>query len=239
MGGLTGRYPRGAWLLASVLLIAIAVSSFNGAANPGSYRATFSDPLDGIVFLFLVNLPIDAFLVATALYFVYRAWGHDAGRTTGNTSMFVARIVVASVVVAAIGALIDFYAFYDRVSADSYSDAGRYAFWINHTDAFLGSPEFFMALVGIFVSIYAATFLLAGLDWKLSAIPALAITGLNPLAWIITTSDIRFVAFLIALLFAVFALTSFAALAYWHSHAFDDEALLGDRIHAQSDESRG
>lgn len=233
MGGVKGRYPKGTWLAASLFVLAAALFSFNAAANPGTYRATFSSPLQGIIYLFLANLPIDAFLLATAMYSVCRACGPDGGRTSKKTSVFLARVLAASLVVAIVGALIDFYAFYGKISSDGYT------FWPSKSHAFFGSTEFFLALVGIFVSIYAATSLLVGLNWRLSILPAITITALNPLAWIVITSDSRSLALLIALLFALFAFASFIALAHWHIHAFEDDGRSGHHVHGQGEESRG
>jgi hypothetical protein len=233
VGGVKGRHPRETWIAAFLMLFAVALFSVNATANPGTYRATFPSQVHGIAFLFLANLPIDAFLFATALYFIYRVAGPDAGRTSKSTSVFIARVLAGSVAIAFIGAMIDFYAFYDKYDLD------KYAFWTSHSNAFLGSTEFFLALTGIFASIYAVTFLVVRLDWNLSLLPAITITSLNPIAWIIITSDSRLVALLVGMLFTMFGLASFTVLAHLHRHAFEDETLLGDNIHGQEVESYG
>lgn len=227
------RHPRETWIAAFLMLSAVTLFSINAAANPGTYRADFSTSAEGITYLFLANLPIDVFLFATALYFVYRVAGPDAGHTPKRTMLFLARVLTGSIVIAFIGALIDFYAFYDR----NYS--GDYAFWTGHSNAFFGSTEFFLALMGIFVSIYAVTFLVIRLDWNLSLLPAVAITSLNPLAWIIVTGDSRAFPLILGILFAFFSCASLAALAFWHLHAFEDDALSEDNIEGQKEESRG
>ncbi len=208
-------------LLLGMFVFGIAVQ--NVAANPIAPGPDYSSAPEALSDLFISNLPIDLFWFAVALYFVLRF--SDLGRTkiSRRTSLFTATVLLAAVVIAVVGAFIDFYAFYDGNSQDGYGFwtqdivyEGHTNYWPRH-DSFLGSTEFFLALGGIFASIFLVSLLIIRTSWKQSLIPAAVMTALNPIAWVVLLDTDMFSRRLLIFSAIAMAIVSVVVLVLWHS----------------------
>ena len=114
-----GRQPclwtfRKRWGLTIVflLLVAVSLSSRMVGANPGPALPNYYTENEAIAFLFIFNFPIDMFWFASMVYLVCVRWGPEAGRLSKSTGRFVATVVLSSILIAIIGAIADFLAFY-------------------------------------------------------------------------------------------------------------------------------
>jgi len=219
------RFTRDIPLGLLLCLFAFAIASQNASANPIAPGPDYSSSSDALSDLFLSNLPIDLFWFTVVLYFVFRGLGARAGKIDCSTTIFTARVLIAAIFIAVAGAFIDFYAFYDGNSQDGYAfwssanvHDGTTYYW-SKSAPFLGSPEFFLALIGIFVSIFLVSLLVVRMSWKTSLVPAAVMTALNPIAWVVIL-DYDFISRrLLIVTAAIMAIVSLALLIVWHSRS--------------------
>jgi hypothetical protein len=204
-------------------MTALGIAVQNAAANPIAPGPDYSSAAGALLDLFISNLPIDLFWFTVVLYFVFRFSIAGKGKMAQKTSLFMASVLLAAVVIAVVGAFIDFYAFYDGNSQDGYAFWTQDVVYNGHTyywprrDSFLGSSEFYLALVGIFASIFLVSFLMVRMNWKQSLIPAAVMTALNPIAWVVLLDAEMFSRTLLVFSAIAMAIVSVAVLALWHS----------------------
>jgi hypothetical protein len=206
-----------------LVIFAFGIAVQNAGANPIAPGPDYSSAAEALSDLFISNLPIDLFWFAVVLYFVFRFSIAGKGKIAQKTSLFMASVLLAAVVIAVVGAFIDFYAFYDGNSQDGYAfwtqDVvynGHTYYWPRH-DSFLGSSEFYLALAGIFASIFLISFIIVRMNWKQSLIPAAVMTALNPIAWVVLLDADISSRRLLIFSAIVMATVSVAVLALWHS----------------------
>jgi hypothetical protein len=209
------RFGKGTPATLLLSLCAFAATSQNVVANPIGLGPDFSNSSDALIWLFFSNFPMDLFWFTVVLYFVFRGLGLKAGRPSRSLAVFAASVLVAALSIAGAGAFIDFYAFYDGSNHEGYT------FWADRGAQFFGSPEFFIALIGIFVSIYLVSLLIVRMDWKPSIIPAAVMTALNPLAWVLLLDTGNLSVGVLLLSTVILAAISFFILLVWHMRSIE------------------
>jgi hypothetical protein len=217
----------GASRLASTALVlgalALAVFSADVSANPIVPGPDFSDSMDAVSWLFFSNFPIDLFWFTVVLYFAFRWLGVGPGKIAKRPAVFAVSVLVAALLIAVAGALIDFYAFYDGGNHEGYT------FWADRGVQLFGSTEFFLALIGVFAFVYLAAMLIVRMDWRSSLMPAAVMTALNPLAWVILfdRGDMSWGTLVGSAL--ILAIISFVLLTFWHIDTFERDRKTSDR----------
>jgi hypothetical protein len=150
-------------IVASVIMSG-AVSA-DPSAPPGlRYRSV----TDALLFTFIFNLPVNLLWFSIALYGMCRAFGCRVGAVPRDPRRFFGSIMIAMVVVTALGSIIDFA----LLSGEGWD------YFLN-----FDATNWAAAAALIFVSIYFSSLLFLNLDTLQGLIPASVITALNPIWW--------------------------------------------------------
>jgi hypothetical protein len=163
--------------LAGVLLLFSGGASANPIV-PTDLRVT-SDA-SGIAYLFTVNLPVDMFVFALALALVFVAAGSRIGNIASGLRPFMLAVVAACVLIAAAGAVIDFYLLFERASG-AYLDA-MYDFRLDlvRTTA---------ACLLVFASVLLVSVFLVRTSWLAGTVIGGAVAVANLVSWYALTLD--------------------------------------------------
>lgn len=168
-----------AWLIAAMAGCA--------SANPVLVPEVTS-VANGVYELFLVNLPLDMLLFTAAVLLAFWKLKSPTWSSPKGANVMMAQVVVAGIVVAVAGALIDFYAFFMAFFVPR-GDVASNAYYFPEVTL----ESMAIAGVGVFVSVYAASIAIARLRPVASLVPAALITAVNLFAWGIPEDAMLFI----------------------------------------------
>lgn len=157
------------------MILAVAgYASANPIIVPPASTAT-----QGVYELFISNLPIDILLFSALFLLVLWKLKSPIRTTHRDANKLVAQIVIGGVVIAIIGAVIDFYAFFTYYDGSSSARAGYY-----HVDP-MTVEIFAVAAAAVFVSVCAVSLAITRARLIPAILVAVAVTVFNLLAWIL------------------------------------------------------
>lgn len=155
------------------LILAVAGCS---SANPIIVPPT-SSPTSGVYELFLTNMPLDLLLFSALFLLILWRMGSPLRATPKRGSVLVSQVAVSGIVIAAVGALIDFYVFFTYYEWDGGAHGGYYPVYLMAIDYLVVAAAF------VFISVCAVSLLITRLRFVPSLIMATVITGFNIFAW--------------------------------------------------------
>jgi hypothetical protein len=206
-----------ALLLTSGALISSSAASANPAVSPD-----FDSRTELLFYLAVTNLPIDLFCFSALILLVCGGFGGAVGRIQKKPAVFLAMVVSASIVIALVGALIDFLAFYEK---DAY---GYSLGWGGEEQAYM-SENLYLALAAVFISVLLAATLIVRTSIKAGLYTAVGMMAINFASWmyILSASDGLFkgIAVILSMFFGVLALLPFYYLYKWHKNEFSGRKL--------------
>lgn len=171
------QLTRSACFLAGFVVAIIAASgavSANPSTPPDSLA--YDSVAKGLVTIFIYNLPVNLLWFCVALYAVSRLAGDRVSRVPSDIKRYFGSIVIAIVLVTALGSMIDFALLFRE--GPSFSYYLYYEGW-----------NWEVAVALIFVSIYFSSMLFVKLEPDAGLVPAGAIAMLNPVWWFIAISS--------------------------------------------------
>jgi hypothetical protein len=165
-----GRVGLQSCLGAVLALVVVGRASANPiVVPPGAFATSVAD---GVYILFLANLPIDILLFSALFLLVFWRLESPLRAVPKGANALVASAILAGIVIAVAGALIDFYGFYTK-------DAATAPFYV----PVMTWESIALAGVGVFISVYAVSNTIGMLRLIPSLIPAGVITALNLVIW--------------------------------------------------------
>lgn len=147
------------------------------SANPIISPPT-STPVSGVYDLFLANLPVDVLLFSVLFLLVFWKMKSPLRTTPEAANTLVAQVALGGVIIAAIGALIDFYSFFTYYEWDGGTHGGYYPVYL------MTASRLAVAGTGVFVSVCAVALFITRLRLIPSLVQGAAITGFNLFAWV-------------------------------------------------------
>ena len=199
--------------LAACTLGAVLLFCGEASANPITLPSDryFWSVSSGIAYLFVVNLPVDLLAYSSALLLTFVYLGDRTNGVTANRRKFVTAVVVAVVLVAVAGSIIDFFLLYEPYSP---SISTVYFFDFDILKAALGS-------ILVAASIFLVSVVLVRSSYLAGSLVALSVGLLNFVSWSSLTDGYGFVFkelfwFSVALFIA--AGVPVYGLVRWHEH---------------------
>lgn len=161
--------------LGAGLVLAMAGSaSANPIISPPADTA-----IDGVLELFVSNLPIDILLFSVLLLLVLWKMNSPIKAAPKDSNMLIARVVIGGLVIAAIGALIDFYTFFTYYDSNVAERAGYYLVYQ------MTMSRLVVAAAMVFASVCAVSLAIV----RARLVPSLVVAGtiavFNFLAWVV------------------------------------------------------
>lgn len=176
MVGLRG--VRSAWAqscLGTWLILAVAgYASANPMMVPPASTVT-----QGLYTLFISNLPIDILLFSALFLLVLWKLKSPIRTAHRDANKLVAQIVIGGVVIAIIGALIDFYSFFTYSEGTRTASAGYYHVYPMTVEVYA------VAAAAVFVSVCAVSLAITRARLIPALLVAATVTVFNLLAWTI------------------------------------------------------
>lgn len=205
---MTGRFIIALGLVLGGLL----ACSIGVTGNPGPYPVDgYESPEEAMVAIFILNIGPDLFWFSALLLLTCLVWKGGVDRVPKKTSMFVAGVILIALVVAALGALIDFTLL-----------LREYPFGYT---LYYDLLNWSMAVVLIFISVYASSILVLNISVKASILPAAAMAALNPIWWELALETEFGIESLTILISLVMVPVFLVALAIWHGRRFAKEDI--------------
>jgi hypothetical protein len=134
--------------------------------------------VSGVYELFLANLPVDVLLFSILFLTVFWKMMSPLRAIPEAANMLVAQVALGGVIIAAIGALIDFYVFFTYHEWDGGTHEGYYPVYL------MTASRLVIAATGVFVSVCAVSLVVTRLRLVPSLIQGAAITVFNLFAWV-------------------------------------------------------
>ena len=173
----SGTLPISGRFLAGFLLCAIATLAATSSASANmNFGPDFESRDDLLFYLVLTNLPIDLFCFSALTLFMCRVFGGRVGRISNKSPLFLGSVVLASLVIAASGAIIDFYAFYGR-------DLYGYSVTLGNSEPAYTSLNLYIALLSIFISVFLMSVVVVRTKGTIGLYIAAGMTAVNFAAW--------------------------------------------------------
>jgi len=209
------RSPKTLFMYLGVLLGVLVVLAVPVRGNPFP-PADFPDATRAILFTTAINLPVDLFLFSLLLYVVYLEFGIKAGKVTPSRARFIGRVLLGGVLVATLGAFIDFSFFYHKAG-----DSGYY-FWIDFFAPLISSDSPALAMLFVLGSVYLVSILVVRLNRTLSLVPSCVVGFSNLFLWVVFGDTDRDTGsmYVLALLFVPFTVAVLFLLVRWHRKQF-------------------
>ena len=197
------------------MAVSIVALSITVSANPGPPAEQWYDnPDEAMTTIFLYNLPTNLLWFSISLSAVCWWFRDTVGEISHRTTVFIGGVFAVALIVTSLGAVID----YTLLLA-------AYPFgYVLYYDLL----NWVVAATLIFVSIYLSSMLFLNLNPRVNLIPAVAITAMNPIWWILGIgAGTLFVLWtvLISLLLAPFFL---AHLGIWHAKNYAKKARVSE-----------
>ncbi len=166
-----------AWLLSCLGVGVVMALAGWASANP-IIAPEASTALHGAYQLFITNLPVDILLFSSLFLLVLWKLKSPLRTSPKNTNMLVAQVVIAGIVVAAMGALIDFYSFYSYYDLGSGGSSGYYSVYT------ITVARLVAVAAVILVTVLAVSLTITRMRFRPSLVIAGAVAAFNFIVWI-------------------------------------------------------
>jgi len=196
------------------------------------WTAYFTNAWKLVLYIALINLPVNLFLYALFLAPVYARSREAAARAPASMSRLYANILLAVVAITVAGAAIDFFAFYEK-TMNTWSGTEVYVL----RDP--ASLSITVAVLPVFFSIVLCYAMITRLTWRTSLLPAAGMSVLNVFWWYFSIHALDELSFLPTFFsFAVLPIP-FYFLRRWHTSRFGTGTVEAPSIHNAASAPRG
>jgi len=223
----------------SVAVAAYALLGASSAADANIvipvWTRYFTNAWKLVLYIALVNLPVNMFLYALFLAPVYPRSRAAAAKVPASLGRFYANILLAVVAITAAGAAIDFFAFYEKTTRIEYG-VGVVEVYVLRDPVSLGIG---VAVLPVFISIVLCYAMITRLTWRTSLLPAAGMAVLNVFWWYFSIHALDELSFLPTFLsFAVLPIP-FYFLKRWHTGRFSTGTVEAPSVHNAASAPRG
>lgn len=195
------------------VLCGILACSIGVAANPGPYPSDgYDGPEDAIATIFILNIWTNLFWFSALLLLTCYVWKKGFDRVSKRISIFIIGVIAVAVVVTALGALVD----YTLLLREYPFGLALYYDLLNWS----------VAVVLIFISVYASAMLVLKVSPLASILPAAGMAALNPIWWEITLNADFAIEFMTVAISLILIPVFLLGLVAWHHRRFPRKESL-------------
>jgi hypothetical protein len=214
------RLTAAVWTALAAAAYALLAGSGTAEANIviPAWTEYFTNPWKLVLYIALLNLPVNMFMYALFLVPTYTRSGASAKRAPSSLGSLYIRVLAAVIAVTAAGATIDFLAFYEKRVTTSL----EVAYVLRETIGL----SIVAAVIPVFASIVICYAIITRLTWIASLAPAAAIAIVNVSWWYFSVETVEDLSFLPTLLSFAILPVPFYLLRRWHMGRVGSETAV-------------